>query len=96
MLSTISTKFAKYLLALIDIIEKDKINSNKYKSIKKIRSKIVEILAKYQNLLKFKSKKLFFKFKNLVKVSNANVIKEYNCLTSNIKIFFTKLREIFT
>ena len=48
------------MLALVDIIKKDRINSNKYKSIKKSENKIVQILAKSKswNLLKFRSRNL--------------------------------------
>ena len=35
MLKTIVIEFVKYLLILVNMIEKDKVDSNKYKSIKK-------------------------------------------------------------
>ena len=46
------------MLILVDLIEKYKNSSNKYKNIKKSRNKIIKILAKQKswNLPKFKLK----------------------------------------
>ena len=46
MLKITPTKFVKYLLVFVDIIEKDEISSNKYRSIRKNRNKIIKISAK--------------------------------------------------
>ena len=42
-------KFAKYLLILLNEVEENKISGGKYKSIKKIRNKIVKISAKVKS-----------------------------------------------
>ena len=57
----------KYLIVLVDLIEKNRVNSNKYRNIKKNRNKIIKIFIKSWNLLKSKFANLC-KFKNLVKV----------------------------
>ena len=54
------------MLILIDIVEENRVNSGKYRNIEKNRNKIVEILAKSQNLSKSKLKNLL-KFKNFSK-----------------------------
>ena len=54
------------MLILIDIVEENRVNSGKYRNIEKNRNKIVEILAKSQNLSKSKFKNLL-KFKNFSK-----------------------------
>ena len=61
---------------------------------KKSKNKIVEILAKNQNLVKFKSENLF-KSKNFIKVLNTSTIKKLNYLISNTRVVFTILRYIF-
>ena len=67
MLKTTLTKAKEYLLLLIDMVEEYEVDSSKYRSNKKGRNKIVEILAKSCNLPKFKSKNLF-KSKNSIKI----------------------------
>ena len=52
---------------------------------------MLKILAKSQNLLKFKSKK-FFKFENPIKIQISNTKKKTNFLISDTKIDFIKLR----
>ena len=42
-------KLAKYLLASMNIVNKDGVGENGRKSIRKSRNKIVEILAKSKN-----------------------------------------------
>ena len=46
------------MLVLVNIVKKERVNSNKYKSMKKSRNKVVKILAKSKswNLPKFRSK----------------------------------------
>ena len=46
LLKNILIEFLKYLLVLVNIVEKNKISSSKYRNIKKSRNKIIEILAK--------------------------------------------------
>ena len=46
MLKIILIKSIKYLSALVNIFETNKVGSNKYKNIRKSRNKIVKILAK--------------------------------------------------
>ena len=46
MLKTTLRKFVKYLLVFVDIIEKDEISSNKYRSIRKNGNKTIKISAK--------------------------------------------------
>ena len=67
MLKIILIKFVEYSLILVIYLKKNKVSSNKYNSKRKIRNKIIEILAKSQNLPKFKSRNLF-KFKNFIKI----------------------------
>ena len=86
---TTLTKFAKYLLALVDKVEKDELGSNKYKSIRKSENKIIEILAKskIRNLPKFKSINLSM----LKNVQVTSAIKKTNFLISGTRVDFTKL-----
>ena len=80
------------MLVFINIVKEDKIDNNEYKSIKKIRNKMVKILAKLKslNLSKSRSKNLF-RFK---KVQNIGTIREFNFLTPNTRVGFTKLRQL--
>lgn len=43
---------------LVDLTKKNWVDSNEYKSIKKCRNEIVEILVESQSLLKFRFKNL--------------------------------------
>lgn len=63
-MKTILMKFINHLLILLNIIKENRIVKNKYRNIKTIWTRIVEILAnsKYQNLTKSRSRSLF-KFK---------------------------------
>ena len=81
------------MLTFLDIGKKDIVNDNKYKSIRKSRNKMVEILAKLknQNLLKFRFKNLF----RSKKIQNTRSIEESNFLTYDASVVFTKLKNIF-
>ena len=76
---------------LVDMVEKDKFGSNKRKNMKKNKNKIIKVLAKSRNLLKFRSKNLF-KFKNPINVQNDGIIKELNFLTFNTKGSFYHIK----
>ena len=67
------------------MIKEDKVSNTKYRSISKSRNKMVKILAK-------------FKSQNLLKSSfqSISTMKKSNFLTSNTKIVFTKLKQVFT
>ena len=49
MLKIKSTKFVKYLLVLIDVVEKNGVSGSKYKSLRKIENKILKFLAKLKD-----------------------------------------------
>ena len=46
------------MLASIDAVEEDKVDSNEYKNIKKSENKIIKILAKLKSWNLLKSKKV--------------------------------------
>ena len=86
-------KFIEYLLVLVNIIKKDRINGVKNRSIKKSRNKLVKISAKLKsrNLPKSKSENLS-KYKNFIKFQNTSVIEKLNFPTPNTRKVFTTLR----
>ena len=96
MVKTSLIKSAKYLVIIRNKIEKYIFATNKYKNIRKSRNKMVGVLAKSKSrkLVRIKFRNLS-KFENLIKVSNANIIKKIKYLTLDIRIDFTKLRQIF-
>ena len=75
------------------IIEDNKIDSSKYKSIKKSGNKTIKISidSKIQNLFKFKSENLF----RSKYIYSASTIEESNFLNSNTRVIFTKLKNAF-
>ena len=68
------------------MFEKDRVGNDKSINIRKITYKIDEILAKYRK---------FFTFKNFTKVQSSSIIRDTNFLSCNIRIVFTKLRQVF-
>ena len=66
-------------------------NDIKYRSVKKSRNEIVEILAKLKswNLDQLIFRNLF-KSKNSIKVRNASITEELNFYISNNRVVFTK------
>ena len=79
-------KTYKIFIGNVDALEKDGVNSSKYKSIRRSENKMVKILAKLKNknFLKFRSKNLF-RFK---KFQNASTIEELNFLSPNTRVAF--------
>ena len=63
---------------LVDAFKRDKFIGNKFKSIREIRNKIVEILTKVKsrNLLKFRFKNLF----KSKKIQSVNTIRKLKFL----------------
>ena len=80
-------------MALVNIVEKDKVDVSKHKSLRKSGNEIVKILAKSKssNLLKSRSRNLF-RFK---KVQSISIIEKPNFLISDARAAFTKLRQVF-
>ena len=68
------------------MVEKDRIDGNKYKSVRKSENKIVKIFtkSKYWNLPKSKSRNLF----KSKKTQNANAMREPNFLPFKIRIIW--------
>ena len=73
------------------MVYKIKVCSNKYRNIIKSGNEIVEILAKNQNLLKFRFENLFIS-KNYIKFQSFNTIKKLNYLIFNTRVAYSKLR----
>ena len=94
MLKTILKKSIKYLLILVDMVNKNEISSREYWNKKKSRNEMIKILTKLKswNLLKSRFENLF----KSKKIQNTRTIKKPNFLTFNAKIVFTKLKYVFT
>ena len=74
-------------MALVNIVEKKRVCSYKYKSITKIKTEIVKILKNW-NVFKFR-------FRNLSKskkIQNTGNIEKLNFIISNNNIVFIKYR----
>ena len=94
-LKSIVIKSTRYLIISINVVEKDEVDGNEYKSIRKIKSEIIEILTKLQSwdFSKSRSRNLS-KLKNFIKFQNTNIIAKLNFLISNIKINYIKLKQL--
>ena len=82
------------MLVSVDTVEKDKVDNNTCKNIRKSRNKTIKLLAKLksQNLPKFKSENLF----KLNKFQSISITKKSKFLTSRVRIIFIELRQTFT
>lgn len=79
----------KYLLIWINVIEKDRVDNNKYIDIKKGRNKIVKILNK------LKSRNMSnFRFRNLPKskeIQSSSTIKKFQLFILNARVVFIEV-----
>lgn len=79
----------KYLLIWINVIEKDRVDNNKYIDIKKGRNKIVKILNK------LKSRNMSnFRFRYLPKskeIQSSSTIKKFQLFIPNARVVFIEV-----